>query len=267
MGFDLVPFSGPPGKAQKDNAVLVQFTDLRHEALTMEISGFSTLEIALAVGIVAALLVILLLVRKLQTNSAKIQRLEDQERGLQHSLMADQKNATKDATKLEALQSTLAKEQGRLEADCIEFRALDAVSKAEIDDALRRGKVTMDETRQTFACLETIKFYDSVVTKNAADLPPPEFENKEAALWVIADLALLLTYIKGAVVLVEGHTSGGQSAMSDIGFAKATQRAQKVVDELMGLGIKKERLEFRGCPGWCGDNRDDIKIITLAWGY
>merc|ERR1719217_1814815 len=78
-----------------DMTALAQVRDFRHEAEWL--SSFSALEIGLAAGVVVALLIILLLVRKMQQNSAKIQQLEDRQRGLQHSLILDHQKCLKGA--------------------------------------------------------------------------------------------------------------------------------------------------------------------------
>jgi len=253
------------GFAKQDALAFAQVADFQHEALM----SFSTLEICLGVGVILALLMILMLVRKMQQNSAKIQKLEDRARSLQHSLMLDHQKAAKDVNAVNAVKSTLAKEKQMLEARGTQIspKQLDSVTRAQMDEVLGRRKVTVDLSRQAFQCIQPIEFVGIVVTKDMVDPPAAEFADPEAAREILGDLALLLTFIKGAVVLVEGHTSGGQAAMSEIGFAIATERAELIVATLVELGIQKQRLEARGCPGWLGDNRHDTKIITLAWGF
>lgn len=222
--------------------------------------SFSTLEISLTVGVVVSLLVIIVLVRKIQLNSAKIKNLQDRARGLQHSLMLDHQKVVKDEDTMDALRSALAKREQRSP-----HQGLDSLTRAQMDEVLGREKVTVDLIRQKFELLKPIQFDDIPVTKG--DPQPPLFTDPLAAKEILGDLAILLTYIQGAVILVEAHTSGGSLAMTDHGFAVASERAEFIVATLVELGIPKERLESRGCPGWSGGNSHDIKIVTLAWGY
>jgi len=250
------------GIAQKDAAALVQLRDARHAAW----NSFSSLEICLALGVAVALVAILVLVGKMKVNSAKILKLEDRERGLQHSLMLDHQKTVKDAETSNALKSTLAKVPQTPEKDAQEFKALDSLTRAQVDEVIGRQKVTVDLRMQTFASVQMIEFVP-IETGDLVDPPAAAFADPQTAKEILGDLALLMTFVKGAVVLIEGHTSGGQAAMSSTGFAIAADRAELVVATLVELGIQRERLESRACPGWLGDNRHDIKFVTLAWGF
>lgn len=268
---------------QKKTVALAQENDARYEGHHKASSwmSFSMLEICLAAGVVVALVIILSLVRKMQLNSGKIQTLETRVRGLQHSLMLDHQKAVTDEKELDALRSTLSKEGQFLEAQHDEIKAMDSLTRAQMDEVLGRGKLTVDLRRQTFAFKRPIEFVEFPIGSSLArqirrsaawqqgtgDPPPPEFADPQAAKEILGDLAVLMTFIKGAVLLIESHTSGGQAAMNDFGFVLAAERAELIVATLVELGIQKERLECRGCPGWLGDNRHDTKIVTLAWGY
>merc|ERR1719161_1165015 len=97
--------------------------------------------------------------------------------------------------------------------------------------------------------------------------PAAEFQDPDKAREVLGDLALILGYVSKAVVLIEGHTAGGAAAVSDIGYEIASDRAEKVVEMLVAIGVPPHRLESKGKPGSLGDNKFDTKIVTLSWGF
>merc|ERR1719456_1301247 len=112
--------------------------DLRHEVMAFDLMSLSTLEIGLTIGIAVALIVIVILVRMMQQSSAKIMKLENRTRGLQHSLMLDHQKAIKDAETAQALKSSLAKEREILRARNTEVTSLDSVTRAHMDEVLGR---------------------------------------------------------------------------------------------------------------------------------
>lgn len=256
-----------------------------------EAGPFSVLAIGLIICIIACVILIFVLVNKIAQNALTVKKLENRARGLHQSLMMEVQKEAKEEATVSAMQHLLAKEQKALEeeelalgveAGMIEHRIetrqdrmrlteiqVDAQTRSLIEDVHRRGKVFVDLEARTFKILKTIQFKEVLVTQQMMKdcaVPPAEYEDPTFAMAVLGDLALLLSYIKKATVLIEGHTAGGTAAMDDVGFVIASERAEKVVDSLISLGIPEYRLESKGMPGLLGDNTADTKIVTLFWG-
>jgi len=222
--------------------------------------------------------------------------MERRVRGLNHSVMMEEVKLCKDKEKIKALRKVLAKEEqliqeeeGKLtmeEAELskqrreidkdrrtiakqqTEIATLTEATKNLIQEVHERGRVHVDITKQMFSIKEPIPFEPVTVTPgmDQFSVPPAKFQKPKKAKAVLEDLALLLNYVPKAVVLVEGHTAGGAQAVSDVGFAIASERAERVVEVLLRAGVSIHRLESKGRPGTLGDNQYDTKLVTLSWG-
>jgi len=260
----------------------------------MRAIAIAPVTIGLIVTSLVCILCITLLLIKWRQNSKKIDKLYSRVRGLNHSLLLDQMKTSKDRDERDALQAMLSKEQAlmadterdlqitseKLEASTRELkadRALIATQKAEIkflkaedkaliNDINRRNKVFVDLEKQIFRFVEPIEFVGEYVTPDMEEAPPAQYRNPQLARETISDLAKILGYVTKVILLVEGHTSGGQEAMSHIGFQIACERAEKVVETLVELGVDPKRLEAKGRPGLLGENKPEVKLVTLSWG-
>jgi len=250
-----------------------------------------------AIGLICTSLVIIMcitmLLIKWRANTHKIEKLHARVRGLHHSLMMEEAKNTKSKEKEDALKAMISKEAEYLteteraiadeesqiqagDAELKKDRALIATQKAEIkfltaeekaliNDIIQRGKVHVDLEKKVFRFVEPIEFAAEYIYPDMDEAPPARFANPAVAREIIGDLAQVMNYVK-AIVLVEGHTSGGEQAMSQIGFQVACERAEKVVETLLEFGIEPKRLEAKGMPGLLGDNKPDVKLVTLSWG-
>jgi hypothetical protein len=249
--------------------------------------------IGLIVTSLVVILCITLLLIKYRKNTHKIEKLHSRVRGLNHSLIMEEVKLCKDKEKEAALRAMLNKEKdtlaeyeaadldtaSRIEASNqqlskdraiiatqkAEIKFLSAEEKALINDIVKRGRVQVDLEKQAFKFAQPIEFAAEYITPDMEEAPPARFENPALAREVIGDLALIMNYVK-AIVLVEGHTQGGEQAMSYIGFQIASERAEKVVETLLEFGVERKCLEAKGMPGLLGDNKSDVKLVTLSWG-
>jgi len=223
----------------------------------------------------------------------EIDKLHSRARGLYQDWMAKELAANKDAAKRRALEKQLAQEeamikaekerlareaellrQQQLEKDAdkakiaaqqAKLQSLAQADKKLIGQINARNKVMVDMDKKLFKIVEPIEFKSVRVLPSMKHAPPAEFANPSAANEVLSDLAEILKTVTQPRLMIEGHTGGGQKAVSDIGFEIACERAEKVVKTLVSLGVSKERLESKGKPGLLGDNKFDTKIITLSW--
>jgi len=260
----------------------------------MEAIALAPVTIGLMVTSLVVALCIVLLVIKYRKNVQKLEKLHARVRGLNHSEMLEQQKNSKDQEEIAALKAMLSKEEqmlaetgkalhdteSQVEAGNRELqaeRARIATQKAEIkflsaeDQALsnnivKRGRVHVDLENKVFKFVEPIEFASSYITPDMTEAPPAAFKDDATARAIISDLAEVLKFVKKAIILVEGHTSGGDKAMSTIGYQIASERAEKVVETLVALGIDSKRLEAKGMPGLLGDNKADVKLKTLSWG-
>jgi len=255
--------------------------------------AIAPVEIGLIVTSLVIILCIALLIIKWRKNTQKLDKLHARVRGLHHSILLEEQKQGTSQEKEDALKAMLSKEQElsdldnqlketqrEVEAGETELkaqRAMIATQKAEIkflsaeDKALinqinNKGKVHVDLEKKLFKFVEPIHFRAEYITPDMDEAPPAEFDNPAESRAIIGDLAQILNYVKKAVILVEGHTSGGEQAMSKIGFQIASERAEKVVETLVELGVDPKRLEAKGLPGLLGDNSPDVKLKTLSWG-
>jgi len=275
-----------------DGARLKGSTEVQHQLLVGAVA-FSPAFIGLFVTSLVIILCITLLLIKWRQNTHKIEKLHARVRGLHHSFVMWEAKHSKDKEKEQALRAMLNKEEQvlaeydnaaddaalRLEAGAQELkkdRAIIATQKAEIkflsaeekaliNDIIRRGRVHVDLEKQVFKFAQPIEFAAEYITPDMDEAPPARFANPALAREIIGDLAQILNYVK-AIVLVEGHTQGGEQAMSHIGFQIASERAEKVVETLLECGVEPKRLEAKGLPGLLGDNKSDVKLVTLSWG-
>jgi outer membrane protein OmpA-like peptidoglycan-associated protein len=147
------------------------------------------------------------------------------------------------------------------------LQGLDNDRSQNIEKVLKRGNVHVDVNKQQIKLLKALPFKPILVTKDQKVAPPAVFEDPALANTILTDLAELLSYIRKAVVLVEGHTAGGTLAVSEIGFQIATERAELVVQTLKSKGVNPARLEYRGLPGTMGKNEFAVELVTLSWAF
>lgn len=233
-------------------------------------AGLSILEISLILVALVAVACIALLVKRFLIQNARIAQLTKRIQGLQHTHMANERTRAIDKEKKAGLSQTLRKVE-KEEASFLEEAMLETggiLSKElqkSIDEIVEQGRVHVNIEKKLFTCSKPIAFQRQNVDEGK-DPPKPQFENPAEAREVLADLASLLLYLKGTVILVEGHTEGGVDALGEVFFEVASQRAELVVDTLAGFGVPPSRMESRGRPGIIGDNVNDVKIVTLYWG-
>jgi len=256
--------------------------------------AIAPVEIGLIVTSCVTIFCIILLLIKWRSNTHKVEKLHDRIRGLNHSILLEEKNKQGTSKEKEmALKAMLSKEQdlaamekelreaesevaagakelkaqrAMIATQKAEIKFLSAVDQSAIKEICNKGKVHVDLEKQIFKFTEPIVFKAEYITPDMEEAPPAEFDNPAAAKDIIGDLAAILNYVKKAVILVEGHTSGGEQAMTPIGFQIASERAEKVKDTLVELGVSRNRLEAKGLPGLLGDNKPDVKLVTLSWG-
>lgn len=257
--------------------------------------ALTTLEVGLIVVALVSTVCVCLLAWKIIENTKKTGKMHGRVQGLQSSAVLDQMKRGHDKQEAEALCRVLAKEQRFLaqeeallseedaeiarqkrELEASEavissqraiIKAIDAETKSLIEAVLRRNKVHVDLGKQAFRIVEPIIFKPVFATKEMQEAPAAEFEDVSKAMEVLGDFAMLLEYLPQSVVLVEGHTSGGSAALTNLGFQIAAERAEKVVAALISLGVPDYRLDAKGRPGIMGDNQFDTKIVTLSWGH
>lgn len=252
-------------------------------------------DIGLIVTSLVCIVCIVCLLIKWRQNSLKIDKLYARVRGLNHSLLLEEQKQTrgnpekeealnamlrKDQQDLEDLDRALQDTQSRYEAGDRELKAeraviakqkrelkfLSAEDKALIAQIANKKRIFVDLEKKIFRFVEPIEFVAEYITPDMDEAPPAEYKNPPLAREIIGDLAQVLNYVKKAIILVEGHTSGGEKAMNHIGFQIASERAEKVVETLVELGVDPKRLEAKGRPGLLGDNQPDVKLVTLSWG-
>lgn len=280
--------------AQRSVALLGQRTEL-HQNQQLMAAWMSPADIGLLVTSIVIIVCVAMLVMKWRENTHRLDKLYQRCRGLHHSLLLEEQKNTKHKEKEDALAAMLSKEQEmRAETDralaasdralaagdreLANARTTIATQKAEIkflsveDKALLRkitdcGRVEVDLEKKMFKFAAPIEFRAEFITPDMEEAPPATYENPQAAREIIGDLAEILNkYVKRAIILIEGHTSGGEQAMTHIGFQIACERAEKVVETLVELGVDRKRLESKGKPGLLGDNHPDVKLVTLSWG-
>lgn len=258
-------------------------------------TGFSLVAVALIVVILFAMVSILLLAKKLQSQENGLRKLHSRVRGLQTGLMHGAVKVAKDGNVVRALEQQLARQEQRFQDDKkkldakdaaiaegnaelgadrntiarqqAEIRALDAETQKLIEEVSQRKRVHVDLETKQFRILEPIEFKACHITASMQHAPPAEFADPDAATAVLVDLAMLLNYVTNAIVLIEGHTAGGTNAVNNLGFEIASERAEKVVEVLLAHGVAEHRLESKGKPGILGDNRFDVKVVTLSWSH
>lgn len=251
--------------------------------------GASTLVVFVFMGIFA----IMVIAGKLGNQDEEMDKLNKRANGLYQDWMNKKLGEEKDAEKRKALQRQLSQEEARIRAEKERLArekdilrgqraAIDAdkatIAKQQetikglakndkrlIDEVISRGKVSVDLDKKLFKIVEPIMFKSVRVPPTMKHAPPAEFEDPDAAKEVLSDLAEILKTVTKPRLLIEGHTAGGQKAVSDIGFEIACERAEKVVKTLVSLGVAQDRLESKGKPGLLGDNKFDTKIVTLSW--
>lgn len=251
--------------------------------------GASSLVVFVFFGVFA----ILCIAFKTGQQAEEIDKLHSRARGLYQDWMAKELSGQKDAAKRRALERQLAQEEKMIQAEKERLareaeilraqraakdadEALIAKQQAELQDLVKkdkalvnqinaRNKVNVDLDKKLFTIVEPIEFKSIRVLPSMKHAPPAEFANPDAANEVLSDLAEILKTVTQPRLMIEGHTAGGQKAVSDIGFEIACERAEKVVKTLVSLGVSKDRLESKGKPGLLGDNKFDTKIITLSW--
>lgn len=225
---------------------------------------FTLTEICLFTVFFAGVICILLLISKSSRQKKRIEMLNERIRGLQHGMMQEMKQITKDAKRIQALEKALSKCTDALEMPVTQA-SLQTMNL--IDAVVARGRVKVNVEKKIFEFVEQIKFKGVYVTDAMQQPPPARFEDPVKAKEILGDLAELLHHISGAMVLIEGHTGGGAKAMTDMGFEVAAMRAEKVKETLIEIGVAPRRLEAKACPGFTGDNMFDVKIVTLAWAF
>jgi len=256
--------------------------------------AIAPVEIGLIVTSCVVIFCVILLLIKWRNNTHKVEKLHARVRGLNHSMLLEEtKTQGTSKEKEAAIRAMLSKEQELAALDKelreaesevaegekelkeqrkiiatqkAEIKFLSAVDQSAIKEICNKGKVHVDLEKQLFKFVEPIEFKAEYITPDMEEAPPAEFDNPAAAKDIIGDLAAILNYVKKAVILVEGHTSGGEQAMTPIGFQIASERAEKVKDTLVELGVSRNRLEAKGLPGLLGDNKPDVKLVTLSWG-
>lgn len=193
-------------------------------------------------------------------------------RALKAQLAQERERALVETERLKREQDALRAQQAAIEADKKiiakqqeTIKGLAREDKKLIDEIISRNKVNVDLEKKTFRIVEPIEFKSVYVKSSMRHAPPAEFADPDAATEVLGDLAKILEKVTEPRLLIEGHTAGGAKAVSDIGFEIACERAEKVVNTLVSLGVPKHRLESKGKPGLLGDNKFDTKIITLSW--
>lgn len=221
--------------------------------------GLSILEISLIIVLVVAVACGILLVRKFQNQDARIQQLQKRIQGLHHVHMDNERHLTRDEEKKTALERQLARKEGDFQKKGPSMEA-----KQKIENIHSKGRVFADFEKQLITINQPIAFQKQTITENKTP-PKPAFANLAQAREVIEDLAGLLYYLEGTVVLVEGHTGGGVDAIGEVFFEVASQRAELVMEMLVEFGTPPSRLECRGRPGIIGDNMNDVKLVTLSW--
>jgi flagellar motor protein MotB len=204
------------------------------------------------------------------------QNSEAKKRALKEQLAQDQERARAELAKKKEMlareQDVLKAQQAAIDADKAtiakqreKIKGLAREDKSLIDQILQRNKVSVDLDKKIFKIVEPIEFKSVHVKPGMKHAPPAEFSDPQAAQEVLSDLAQILEKVTEPRLMIEGHTAGGSKAVSDIGFEIACERAEKVVQTLVKLGVPKCRLESKGKPGLLGDNKFDTKIITLSW--
>lgn len=255
--------------------------------------AISPVEIGLICTSLVVILCIVLLLIKWRANTKKIEKLHARVRGLHHRILMDEAKGCKSKEKLDSIKAMISQEQEYLEeteravqdaeartkageAELKKGRALIAEQKAAIklltaeekaliNDIVNKGRVHVDLEKKVFRFVEPIEFQPELIYPDQEEAPPARFQNPAVARAIIADLAQIMIYVK-AIVLVEGHTSGGKEAMSHMGFQVAAERAEKVVETLLEFGVDPKCLKATGKPGLFGDNKADVKLHTVSWG-
>lgn len=224
-------------------------------------AGLSILEICLVVVLIVGVACLILLARRFQVQSARIQQLLKRIQGLQHVHMDNDRHLTGDQEKKAGLQRHLA----RMPADAsVSGSEVSLEAKEKIEKIQAAGRVSVDFEKQLITLNQAIPFKQQSISLDSVP-PKPEFADPKVAQDVLADLASCLFVLKGTVILVEGHTEGGVNAIAEVFFEVASQRAELVVATLVEMGVPPSWLESRGRPGAMGDNMNDVKIVTLSW--
>lgn len=157
-------------------------------------------------------------------------------------------------------------ERRRLRADSEKAQVLEGLKEEEkilMRAIHNRGNVIYDESRYEFVLKKKIIFVPELPDKG---WPRPavvaRFADRNAAKAILSDFAELLQIIKGAVVLIEGHTEERASPhqMGDYEHDVADARAELVKAMLIQLGIAEFRITTLGLPGFLGNGADDVVL-------
>jgi hypothetical protein len=110
-----------------------------------------------------------------------------------------------------------------------------------VKPVVAKGRVSIDFDNCSVGIEASIAF--------CARKPPDtsaEFECREAAVEIIADLATVIKAF-GTAVVIEGHT--GQVEPAEYWGALATNRASLICNELKRCGVQSDLVQAKGCPG------------------
>jgi len=128
----------------------------------------------------------------------------------------------------------------------------------------RAGHVIYDDGRREFLLQKKIVFVPESPRSERAgprQAVVARFKYPILAKAVLADFAELLRIMKGAVVLIEGHTAG--LSLRDIGDHEhnvADARAELVKATIIQFGIPQLRIVTLGLPGFLGKGEDDVVL-------
>jgi len=89
------------------------------------------------------------------------------------------------------------------------------------------------------------------------------FEDEQMAIAQLTDAAQILRIYHGVVVSIEGHTATPDSKLDPWAHELAQNRAERVKDVLISLGVEEGRLKTIGLPGRLGSSKHDtvMKIV------
>lgn len=278
-------FLGAEGRATAHSGTLQSLIQTARAALGI---GASTMVVFVFLGVFAILVIAFATGKQFEDIGKKRMQSEElynewvaKQKGLQgmnpdltalQRKKAQKEKELQDKTKkLSSYQELISTQQAELDAEKrtkalnqMQLKGLATEDKALIKRINSRKKVSYDPDTNLFKIVDPIDFVHVRVKPTQTTAPPAEFANPDAAHEVISDLAEILKTMKQTRCRIEGHTEGGDSAAkSAIGKSIAENRAEKVVKELVSMGISRNRLDFRGKPGSTGDNRADIKIIAI----
>lgn len=91
------------------------------------------------------------------------------------------------------------------------------------------------------------------------------YEDEFRAMQVLADAAQVLNLYSTCIVSIEGHTATLDSKMDTWAHELAHNRAEKVKEGFMALGIDERRIKTVGLPGRLGSSKQDTVIKIVAF--